>query len=191
MRRLLICSIVLGAFAAVGGQQLRAAESATKDRIVGPLRTQWEMTKGLVLGIAEIIPESKYDYRPTPEVRTFRDQLTHLVSENMYYVSMVAGDPPPDRAKIEAMRSRDEILKALKDSYDYGTKTLANLTDDKASELIDLRGQKVQRWYASLYNIQDNMDHYGNLVVYVRLNNMKPPRPPAGSGRQQQPQPPK
>lgn len=188
MRRLLICSIVLGAFAAVGGQQLRAAESATKDRIVGPLRTQWEMTKGLVLGIAEIIPESKYDYRPTPEVRTFRDQLTHLVSENMYYVSMVAGDPPPDRAKIEAMRSRDEILKALKDSYDYGTKTLANLTDDKASELIDLRGQKVQRWYASLYNIQDNMDHYGNLVVYVRLNNMKPPRPPAGSGRPQQPQ---
>ena len=169
----------------LGSAQLRAADRATKDIIVGPLRTQWEMTKGLVVGIAAIIPESLYDYRPTPEVRSFREQLTHLVSENRNYMSMVAGDPPPDRAKIEAMQSRDEILKALQDSYDFGAKTLAHLTDEKAAELIDLRGRPVLRWYAALYNIQDNMDHYGNLVVYVRLNKLVPPRPPV---QRQQPQ---
>ncbi len=180
MKRILVCSLMLGVMLAWGSAPARAADSATKDRIVGPLRTQWEMTKGLVLGIAEIIPESKYDYRPVPEVRSFREQLTHLVSENMNYMSMVAGDPAPDRAKIEAMQSRDEILKALKDSYDYGVKALANLTDEKAVEMVDMRGRQVMRWYAALYNIQDNMDHYGNLVVYVRLNKMVPPRQPAG-----------
>ena len=46
-----------------------------------------------------------------------------------------------------------EILKALRDSYEYGERTLAKLTDEKAAETIDLRGQKVFRWYAVLYNI--------------------------------------
>ena len=152
---------------------------ATEDVIVGPLRTQWELTEGLVMGIAGIIPESLYDYRPTPEVRSFREQLTHIVSENALYMSMVAGVPVPDRDKIDAMQGREEILKALQESYDYGTRTLASLTDETASEYIDLRGQPVLRWYAALYNIWDNMDHYGNLVVYVRMNKLTPPRPPA------------
>jgi uncharacterized damage-inducible protein DinB len=152
---------------------------ATKDVIVGPLRTQWELTEGLVMGIAKIIPEWLYEYRPSPEVRSFREQLTHIVSENALYMSMVAGVPVPDREKIEAMQGRDNILKALQDSYDFGTRTLENLTDEKAAEYIDMRGQQVLRWYAVLYNIWDNMDHYGNIVVYVRLNKMTPPRPPA------------
>jgi uncharacterized damage-inducible protein DinB len=37
-------------------------------------------------------------------------------------------------------------------------------------------GQKVQRWSAILLAIQDNMNHYGNLVVYLRLNGLVPPR---------------
>jgi uncharacterized damage-inducible protein DinB len=156
-----------------------AGQVATKDVIVGPLRTQWELTEGLVMGIAQIVPEWLYEYRPTPQVRSFREQLTHIVSENALYMSMVAGVPVPDRDKIEAMQGRANILQALQDSYDFGTRTLENLTDEKAAEYIDMRGRKVLRWYAVLYNIWDNMDHYGNLVVYVRQNGMVPPRPPA------------
>jgi uncharacterized damage-inducible protein DinB len=152
---------------------------ATEDVIVGPLRTQWEMTGDLVMNIARIIPESLYDYRHTPEVRSFRELLTHIVSENALYVSMVAGMPVPDRDKIEDMQGRDEILKALEDSYEFGDQTLANMTDETAAEYIDMRGRRVLRWYAVLYNIWDNMDHYGNLVVYVRMNGLVPPRPPA------------
>jgi uncharacterized damage-inducible protein DinB len=185
MKHGLMGSLILAAAVALGTTALRAADNPPKDVIVGPLRTQWSLTKDLILNMAEAIPESKYDYKPVPEVRTFREQLTHLVSENMNYVSMVAGDPAPDRAKIEAMKSRDEILKALRDSYEYGERTLAKLTDEKAAETITMRNQKVLRWYPVLYNIQDNMDHYGNLVVYVRLNGMVPPKTAA---RQAQPQ---
>ena len=161
-----------------------AADRATEDVIVGPLRTQWELTEGLVMGIAAIIPESLYDYRPTPEVRSFRELLTHIASENALYMPMVAGVPMPNRGKIEALQERDEILKALQDSYDFGTKTLESMTDETAAEYIDMRGQQALRWYAVLYNIWDNMDHYGNLVVYVRMNKLTPPRPPAGRRRQ-------
>lgn len=176
MKRLLLCVFLLGTTLALGGTPARAADSTGKDVIVGPLRFQWDMTKKLVLGIAEMVPESKYDYRPTPEVRSFREQFVHIVGENYNYMAMIAGDPAPDRSKFEALKTRDEILKALTDSYDYGTKALANLTDEKAADPISIRGRKTLRWGAALYNIQDNMDHYGNLVTYVRLNGMVPPR---------------
>ncbi len=169
----------LGVLTATASVQSGPGARATEDVIVGPLRTQWQMTADLVTNIAEIIPESLYDYRPTPEVRSFREQLTHIVSENALYMSMAAGVPAPDRDEIEAMQDRDEILQALRDSYDFGNQTLANMTDETATEYIEMRGQQVLRWYAVLYNIWDNMDHYGNIVVYVRMNGLTPPRPPA------------
>ena len=180
-RRVVVCILVLGLVAAWGSILLNA-----ENNIVGPLRTQWGLTRDMVVNLAESIPESLYDYKPTPEVRTFREQLTHIVSENMYYMSMVAGDPSPDRAKLEAIHPPDEILKALRESYAYGERTLSALTDAKAVETITLRGQTVLRWFPVLHNIQDNMNHYGNLVVYVRLNGMVPPKTAARQAQQQQ-----
>ena len=74
------------------------------------------------------------------------------------------------------LKSRDELLKALRESYDYGAKVWAGLTEEKALEMIEVRGQKVQRWSAILGAIQDNMNHYGSRVVYVRMNGLVPPR---------------
>lgn len=181
MKRFLVCCFVVGATISLGSAPARAADS-----LMAPLRAQWETTRTLVMGMAELIPEAKYDYQPTPIVRTFREQLTHIVSENFNYMSMIAGDKPPDAGKYAGLKTREEILKALRDSYDYGAKALANLTDEKAAEPISIRGTPTQRWGAALYNIADNMDHYGNLVVYARINGLTPPRsegrPPATAG---------
>src|SRR5215467_11611290 len=142
-----------------------------------PVKATWESVRSLVLGIAEIIPEDKYDFRPTASVRSFREILVHLIGENYLFFGRVAGEAPPDNARFAALKSRDEILKELRASYDYGAKVWAGLTEEKALELVEGRNnQKVQRWSAILGAIQDNMNHYGNLVVYVRLNNLVPPR---------------
>ena len=170
-RRLLYCFVLVVAMA------LTAAQSQAADnQVVGPLRTQWENTKNLIVGMAEAIPEAKYDYKPTPEVRSFREQLVHLAGENHTYMGTAAGDKPMDRAAFEGLKSREEIIQALKDSYDNGTKFLATLTDEKALEAIPFRNGQMPRWAIIMANLMDNMDHYGNLVVYVRLNGMVPPR---------------
>ena len=157
------------------------ATAQAADDIVGPLRTQWGLTRDLVVNLVQIMPEEKYDYRPTPEIRSFREIIAHLILENYNFMSMVAGDPAPDKAKFEALKSRDELMKTLSESYAFGERTLAALTDTTAIEKITMRGQSVVRWYPVLYNIQDSMDHYGNLVIYVRLNGLVPRglRPPA------------
>jgi uncharacterized damage-inducible protein DinB len=141
-----------------------------------PTKATWESTRGLVLGIAEIFPEDKYDFKPTPAVRTLRENLIHLIGENYLFFSRVAGETPPNNARFNALKSRDEILKELRASYDYGAKVWDGLTEEKALELVEGRNQKVQRWSYTLLAIQDNMNHYGNLVVYARLNGLVPPR---------------
>ena len=155
------------------------------DDIVGPLRTQWGVTRDLVVNLVQIMPEEKYDYKPTPEIRSFRETVAHLIFENYNFMSMVAGAPAPDKAKFEALKSRDELIKALSESYAFGERTLATLTDTTAVEKITMRGKSVVRWYPVLYNIQDSMDHYGNLVVYIRLNGLVPPRTAASKAKSQ------
>jgi hypothetical protein len=105
-------------------------------------------------------------------------------------MAQAAGEQPPmEMSKIDALKGRDEIVKALADSYDYGAKVWAGMDDKKAMEMVAGRGgQQQMRWSSMLANVIDNMDHYGNLVVYVRLNGMVPGRTAAQQQRQQQPQ---
>jgi uncharacterized damage-inducible protein DinB len=185
IRRWSLATLLLGA------AWLAAAQSGTaQNSFLAPLKTQWDNTRNLVEGIVAQVPEDTYDFRPTPEVRSFREQFTHLISENFHFMAQAAGETAPmEKSAIDQLKGRDEILKALKESYDYGAKVWTSMTDQKAMEMIAGRGgQQQARWAPILANIIDNMNHYGNLVVYVRLNGMVPGRT-AGQQQRQQPPP--
>lgn len=168
-------SVVVVAFSILGTAAAAAAQpSFPPTSFLTSAKATWESTRNLVIGIVEVMPEDKYDFRPTPSVRTFRDNVIHLVAENYLFFGRVAGENRGNPA--QNLKSRDELLKALRESYDYGAKVWAGLTEEKALEMIEVRGQKVQRWSAILGVIQDNMNHYGNLVVYIRMNGLVPPR---------------
>ena len=170
-----IRSVVAAALAILGIVGSAAAQSGfPATSFLTPVKAAWESTRNLVIGIVEIMPEDKYDFKPTPNVRTFRDNVIHLVGENYLFFGRVAGENLGNPA--QNLKSRDELIKALRESYEYGAKVWAGLTEEKALEMIEVRGQKVQRWSAMLAAIQDNMNHYGNLVIYVRLNGLVPPR---------------
>ena len=169
MKRRVVCSFLLGALMVLGTLQARAADN----QFSGPLKMQWETIRNNVVKSAEAVPEDKYDYKPTPEVRSFRDLFVHIIGENYRMMGMAVGEnqKPP-----ENLKTRADIVKALNDSYDYGAKVLAGMTDEKAVENVaGFGGRQVPRWTLPLGNIVDNMDHYGNLVVYMRLNGIVPP----------------
>ena len=167
-----------------------ASSGPAQTSFLAPLKTQWDNTRTLVEGLVAQVPEDKYDFRPTPEVRSFREQFTHLIGENFRFMAQAAGETAPmEMSAIEKLKGRDEIIQALKDSYDYGAKVWMGMTDQKAMEMIPGRGGQQLRWAPILVNIIDNMNHYGNLVVYVRLNGMVPART-AGQPQRQQPPPP-
>jgi len=160
---LLVC-LILG-----GGALAQAQDSALLD----PLKQQWENIRRNVVGTAEVVPEDLYAFRPTPEVRTLREQLIHIIEENYFFMGMVSGEreQPPGNLQTKA-----QIIQALSDSYDYGAQVLDGLNDSTAMETVPLMGNRQgPRWSAALMNIADNQNHYGNLVVYMRMNGIVPP----------------
>lgn len=191
MKRFVFGVLLLGVLLPLSAVRMHAADCD----IVGPLRVQYEITRNLVLAMADAIPESKYDYKPTAEVRTFREQLIHLINETYNYMGLAAGEPLEDPKRFDKLKSRSEILKTLKESYGHGTKVLAAMTNEQANEIVSispqatigLRGQQRARWAIVLAVLIDNMDHYGNLVVYSRLNGIVPPRTAERNAAQQEP----
>jgi uncharacterized damage-inducible protein DinB len=170
-------SVLVAVLAVLGASPAAAQSSFPPTSFLTPTKATWESTRTLVLGLVEAMPEDKYDFRPTPAVRPFREIAVHLIGENYLFFSRVSGENLGSNDRFNSLKSRDEIVKALRESYDYGAKVWAGLTEEKALEMIEGRGgQKVQRWSAILGAIQDNMNHYGNLVVYARLNGVVPPR---------------
>ena len=168
MRRLLGQCFLFVVGISLAGVPLRAA-----DNIAGPLKAQWEEIRYNVVKTAEIVPEAKYDFKPTPEVMSLREMLVHILQENYFFMGRAAGERPSNPGNP---KTRAEMVKALNDSYDYGAKVLAGMTDEKAVEMVNgPGGGKTPRWGIALANIVDNMDHYGNLVVYMRLNGIVPP----------------
>src|ERR1041385_5768860 len=82
-----------------------------------PVKATWETTRGLVVGLIEAMPEDKWDFKPTPAVRSYREVVTHLVGENYLFFGRIAGESHPNPA--QSLKTKDELVKAVKDSYEY------------------------------------------------------------------------
>jgi uncharacterized damage-inducible protein DinB len=145
------------------------------------LRAHLTRLRGMLVSIVGAMPEDKYDFRPTKDVRSFREMVVHLVSDTYSHSGYIMGRSRDESEKLaeensKGMKTRAEYLKALERAYDYGDKMLAGITDQNAMDTVSaMRGVKTTRIEAALQAFEDQMDHYGNLVVYLRLNGIVPP----------------
>ena len=110
---------------------------SAQSSMVENLRAEWEAERKEFGDIAAAMPVDKFNYRATPEVRTFGEIVVHVVDDNMNFMEAVAGAKPHADDQYKNVKTHQEILKALKDYQDYGAKVLADLTDEKAIVSVD------------------------------------------------------
>lgn len=168
------CLILL----AVGSAGVKV--SAADCRYADAMKTHWTRTRKMLTAIVAAMPEDKWDYRPVKEVRSFREMVHHLIEDGYSHIGYVKGMSREESGKLTAkyknIKTRDEMLKALGESYDYGDKVLGELTDANAMEMVSgMRAERMTRVEAALVAFEDQMDHYGNFVVYLRINGVVPP----------------
>ncbi len=146
------------------------AQGATVASVV-PL---WERMKSLYLKSVEHLPEAKLGYKPTPEVRSFGQIVGHVINDHYIFCSAALGEKDPNSADFEKTTTRDGLIKALKDSYAYCDRAYA-MSGAKVLEEVTFFGDKGSRLWVLNFNVAHDSEHYGNLVVYFRLNGMVPP----------------
>jgi uncharacterized damage-inducible protein DinB len=173
MRRVAAIALML----AVPVCALRAQDhTAAPDQAVGTMRALWTQLSGFVTQSAEDVPESKYSYKPTPEVRSFGELIAHVAGSQYSFCASALGDSERAEDDIEKKKltKKADLVAAMKASNDYCAKAYAQ-TDDAATAKITLFGQERTRLYALMINATHDAEHYGNIITYMRLNKMVPP----------------
>ncbi len=157
-----------------------AQEAAAQADYSGLLRTHWERIRRMNTAIVKAMPEDKWDFRPVKEVRSFREMASHLITDGISHTGWAMGISRAESGKIaekyEHLKTRDEILKGLGEMFDYGDMILSQITDETAKDMVvGMRSMPMTKFEAALVAFEDQMDHYGNMVVYLRINGVVPP----------------
>jgi uncharacterized damage-inducible protein DinB len=158
---------------AMGTATLSAQSSVAPH--VAILKTQAETIRSFVLRTAEKVPENLYAYKPTPEVRTLGAVIGHIADGNNFLCGMAAGSKAAPNRANEKKTTRAELVTALKESFDACDKVFAETSDANATAAVDFFGQKQTRLGMLAFTNNHMWEHYGNLVTYMRLNNIVPP----------------
>ncbi len=121
---------------------------------------------------AEKMPESKYSFRPTKEVRSFAEIVNHVADISYILCSNVKGEATP--ATTAAKGSKTEIVAYLKGAFGYCDGVFAGFTDAHLNEPADFWGAKTNKMFILTQVANHDALHYGNLVTYLRLNGLEP-----------------
>jgi uncharacterized damage-inducible protein DinB len=131
--------------------------------------------KDRLLRSAEKVPEENYNFKPTEAVRTFGQIVGHVADAQYLYCSIELGEKNP-APKIERSKtSKADLIAALKDAFAYCDKAYDGMTDASATQLVKLFEDDTPKLDVLTVNIIHSMEHYGNLVTYMRLKNIVPP----------------
>jgi uncharacterized damage-inducible protein DinB len=126
---------------------------------------------------AEAMPADKYDFAPPATmgeykgVRTFGEQLKHVADANNFFFHDPTKPLVDNRADIDKLKTKAEILKALKDSFALAHAYVDSITPENAF-VQTANGTRAGMASLGLAHV---MDHYGQLVEYLRMNGIVPP----------------
>jgi uncharacterized damage-inducible protein DinB len=186
--RFVLCCAIAVAPAIAFGQEAAPAKPA-KPAVGTP--QQPSQVYGRLLGLfekefvsaAEAMPEDKFNFSPTQGefkgVRSFGAQIKHVAEDNYYFFggAISEADLKSKSDAIEKLTSKAEIIQALKDSFVQAHSYVDGITTENAF----VTTERGTRGGMSSFGLAHVMDHYGQMVVYLRMNGIVPP-----ASRQQQ-----
>jgi uncharacterized damage-inducible protein DinB len=140
---------------------IRQATVSTK------LMVRWEQVCLKLASLAEEFPEAKFDYKPAEGVRTIAGVLRHVAFWNRYVSDSARGkksDGTANELSKDKFSTKIQIVDVLKRSAADATQALKE-NSDFSPEIAEML----------VTFIEHNCEHYGQLVVYARLNGIIPP----------------
>jgi uncharacterized damage-inducible protein DinB len=150
--------------------------AAQDNPMVKAIRAQHDMITGNLVKSAAKVSEADYAFKPTPEVRSFGELVGHVANANFMICATAVGEKSPSTANIEkTVTGKAALEKALADSIAYCTTAMGKLTPANVVEEIKFFTGPTPRLGVFSFNNAHNMEHYGNMVTYMRLKGVVPP----------------
>ncbi len=174
---LLFCLFVLGA--ATAGAQVRGGVMADLSKDIADVETK-------IVGLANAIPESAWEWRPGPGVRSVGEVFTHVAADN-YFMPAALGTATPKEIGISGTdyktvgvyegrkRTRAEIIAEVQRSFAFLKAAIAAAPADKLEAPMKIFGSDTTAratWISTTTHLHE---HLGKLIAYARSNKVVPP----------------
>ena len=138
---------------------------------------RWEAFHKGVGKLAEAMPEQDYDFKPTPEVFSFKELLFHIINAEASFIDMIqTGTWTRNKYPAENYKNKQDILNLINQSHSQNMKKLEGISDDQLQKVVKTPWGAEMTTSALIWGMRDHMIHHrGQLFVYVRLKGIKPP----------------
>ena len=141
----------------------------------------WERAKAYTKEYLDAMPEKGLSFKPTPEVRSFAEQMLHIAQANVMFASTGTGEKPifadKNLEKSEELKTKDALLKTVMESYDFVINSIKKMDESKLANKVTNDMFKLtttqQDWIAKGFEHQTH--HRGQCTVYLRLMGVTPP----------------
>lgn len=137
-----------------------------------------------LLQVAEAMPTDKYSFKPTLQGRTFGEQLRHIGAVQWVVGAGLLNENPPvdvgdgDTGPL-SLTAKSEILKYVLDSFAYLRHAIKSCNGSNALEVIphpfDPQNTQTERLALIVGYASHGWEHYGQMIVYQRINGIVPP----------------
>lgn len=150
-------------------------QTTTDNPQLASAKAFYDTVKGNIIKAADKMPDDKYAFRPSDDVRTYGELLAHI-ADGQYFICGTAKEGKSENRGIEkSVRTKAAIATALRDAFAYCDETYAGLTDANSAAMVSFFGQKRTKLSMLSFNTAHSFEHYGNLATYLRINKIVPP----------------
>ena len=156
------------------GISIFAQAQTTIDKIV----KEWERAKEYTKEYLDAMPESGYALKPTPEMRSFAEQMLHLTDANYGFVSAATSEKSPvgqGESEKTADKSKANVTKLVMAGYDFVIASVKKMKPAQLDESVKLFGRfDMTKGEAIAKAFEHQTHHRGQTTVYIRLAGAKP-----------------
>jgi uncharacterized damage-inducible protein DinB len=180
----LLASAVL--FAAAASAQTTSVQTPANP-LIATSKGMFAIAKGDILGSLKKVDDTLWSFRPSDNVRTMGQLFAHVADAQYEFCGTAAGENVSKDIE-KTLKTKAEITPALNEAFGYCDSVYTKMTDANAAEVVTFFGMKITKLGAMDFNIAHTMEHYGNLVTYMRIKGIVPPssepRQPAAAKKQ-------
>lgn len=166
--------LVLASMAVLVSAGLSSAQS---NPFSGEIKKDYHAVRDYFIRAAEKMPAEKYGFKPSADVRSFGQQIAH-VADDQYNLCAPAKNEVRKAAYTEienTLSSKAELVPALRAAFAYCDAAYDALTDGSGAELVQTNKSGRTKFGMLNWNLWHTWEHYGNIVVYLRMQGLVPP----------------
>ncbi len=156
------------------------AFQTVKAQSIDEMVKEWERAKAYTKEYLDAMPESGYSLKPTPEMRSFSEQMLHFTDANYAFAAAATGEKSPiaqGESEKSTDKSKENTTKLVMAGYDYVINGIKKMNPSQMGENVKMFGRfEMTKGVALAKCFEHQTHHRGQTTVYIRLAGAKPPQ---------------